>query len=190
MISRRCSGSSSIHGTSSGMLACLAKRFSSLKSVRYFGLVQGSIAPSVQRFRFVGNDQVEIEVDGVAESLAARASAVRIVEREQPRLGLLVAHVAGLAFEALGETQALRWLVVARGRLEDDLAGLAIADFDASTMRARASSETTRRSTSKYTGWVKLTSSSDSGVENSKIWPLWYRRLKPRWRSSNSRVRS
>ena len=34
----------------------------------------------VQSFIFVGDDEVEIEVDGVAEALAARASAIRIVE--------------------------------------------------------------------------------------------------------------
>src|ERR1700732_966430 len=51
---RRCSGSNSAHGTSSGMFACLAKRLSSAKSVRYLGLVQGSIAPSFRDFDLSG----------------------------------------------------------------------------------------------------------------------------------------
>ena len=36
----------------------------------------------------IGNDQIEIEADRVAEALAGRARAERIVEAEQPRLGL------------------------------------------------------------------------------------------------------
>ena len=94
------------------------------------GLGPGIDGAFVQRLRFVGNDQVEIEVDGVAKTLAARAGAVRIVERKQARFGLLVAQVAMFALEALRETRSLRRLVVVRGSLEDDLAGLAIADFD------------------------------------------------------------
>ena len=43
------------------------------------------------------------------------------------------------------------------------------------------------RSSSTYTGSAKFRSSSDSGVENSKTWPFWYSRLKPRLRNSNSR---
>ena len=95
-----------------------------------FGLGPGIDGALVQGLRFVGNHQVEIEVDGVAEALAARTGAVRIVEGEQARLGLLVAQVAVLAFEALGKTQPLRRLVVARGGLENDFAGFAIADLD------------------------------------------------------------
>src|SRR6266404_2697492 len=51
---RRCSGSRSAQGTSSGMLACLAKRFSSANRVRYLGLVQGSMAPSFSDFDLSG----------------------------------------------------------------------------------------------------------------------------------------
>src|SRR5882724_10136561 len=57
------------------------------------GLGPGIDGAFVQRLRFVGNDQVEIEVDGVAKTLAARAGAVRVVERKQARFGLLVAQV-------------------------------------------------------------------------------------------------
>src|SRR5467141_593644 len=34
----------------------------------------------IQGLAFVGDDEVEIEIDSVAEALAARASAIRIVE--------------------------------------------------------------------------------------------------------------
>ena len=61
-----------------------------------------------QRFQLVGNDKVEIEVDGIAESLAFRAGAVRIVEGEKPRLGLLVADIAVLALKALREAKCSR----------------------------------------------------------------------------------
>ncbi len=84
----------------------------------------------VQSFTFVGNNEVEIEIDGVAETLAARAGAVRIVEGKQARLGLFVAAAVVLAFEALGKTQTLGWFAVARHGVENNFAGLAIADLD------------------------------------------------------------
>src|SRR4051812_25962861 len=37
----------------------------------------------VQRLRFVRDHAIEVEVDGISESLAARASAKRIVKREK-----------------------------------------------------------------------------------------------------------
>src|SRR5215469_2365806 len=49
-----CSSDRSTHGTSSGMPACFAYRFRSVKSGRYFGLVQGSIAPSASVFNLSG----------------------------------------------------------------------------------------------------------------------------------------
>ena len=80
-----------------------------------------------QSFPFVGNDQVEIEVDGVAESLAARARAIGIVEREQPRLGLLVTDVTALALEAIREPDLSGGFSLLRRRLKDHLSGFAIA---------------------------------------------------------------
>ena len=90
------------------MPICLANRFNSVNNGRYLGLVQGSMAPWFKRLGFVRYDQVKIEIDGVAEALAARTRAVWIVERKQPRLRLLIAEIALLAFEALGKTQPLR----------------------------------------------------------------------------------
>ena len=58
----------------------------------------------------VGNDEVGVEVDGVAEALAARAGAVGIVEGEEARLGLAVGAMAGGALEGGGEAE-----VFARG---------------------------------------------------------------------------
>ncbi len=74
----------------------------------------------IDRLAAVGNHQVDVEIDGVAESLAARAGAVRIVERKQARLRLLVHQAAGLALEALVEDHALAacgaWLAPVDGR--------------------------------------------------------------------------
>ena len=56
----------------------------------------------------VGDDEVGIEVDGVAEALAAGAGAVGIVEGEEARLGLAVGAVAGGALECGGKPQAQR----------------------------------------------------------------------------------
>ena len=77
---------------------------------RYLGVVQGAMAPCARVLRAVGDDEVGVEVDGVAEALAARAGAVGIVEGEEARLGLAVGAMAGGALEGGGEAEALRWL--------------------------------------------------------------------------------
>ncbi len=51
----------------------------------------------------VGKDEVGVEVDGVAEALAARAGSVGIVEGEETRLRLAVGAMAGGALECGGE---------------------------------------------------------------------------------------
>src|SRR5215472_6097465 len=80
-----------------------------------------------QRQGLVWDYEVEIEIDGVAESLAARARSEGVVEGEQPRLRLIVADVALLALEALREAEALRGLAFARSGLEDYLSCFTIA---------------------------------------------------------------
>src|SRR6266571_2543937 len=55
----------------------------------------------------IGDHEIQIEVDGVAETLAPRTRSVRIVEREKSRLGLLMERAVILAFESLVECQAL-----------------------------------------------------------------------------------
>ena len=62
----------------------------------------------IQRFAGVRHHQVQIEINRVSESLAARARSIRIVERKQPRLRLLIQRAVVLAFESLVERQALR----------------------------------------------------------------------------------
>ena len=54
---------------------------------------------------FVGDDEVGVEVDGVAEALAAGAGAVGIVEGEEAGFGLAVGAVAGGALECGGESE-------------------------------------------------------------------------------------
>ncbi len=86
----------------------------------------------VQRLAGIGDDEVEVEVDGVAESLAARARAVGIVEGEQARLGLLVNDAVVFAFEAIVEDQALGGISRGVGHeFENSFAiPFAIADLD------------------------------------------------------------
>src|SRR5579863_537829 len=79
---------------------------------------------------FVRNYEVQIEVDCVSESLAARAGAVRVVKGEQTRLRLFISNIANLTFEALGEAQRFRGLSFARSRFEDDLTRFAITDLN------------------------------------------------------------
>src|SRR5262249_34372380 len=69
---------------------------------------------------------VEIVVDGVAESLAARAGAGGRVEAEQNRLRRGELGEAGLALELLVKAETL----IAGGAFEDHLARLAGADLD------------------------------------------------------------
>ena len=80
--------------------------------------------------RFIGDHEVHIEIDGVAESLAARTRAERIVEREEPRLGFFVADPAAAAFKAAREAEPARFFSLARRGFEDGLAGLAIAGLE------------------------------------------------------------
>jgi len=80
----------------------------------------------------VGDDEVGIEVDGVAEALAARAGAERIIEREEAGLRFLVERAVIFAFEALVESEALRRIA---GRVGDKFqhglaASFAITDLD------------------------------------------------------------
>jgi hypothetical protein len=85
-----------------------------------------------ERFAFVGDDAVEIEIDGVAETLAAGAGTVRIVERKKARLGFLVDGAAFLTFEALVEDHALGFLVRGiRDEFKDGFAAaFAVANLD------------------------------------------------------------
>src|SRR5207245_8647267 len=57
----------------------------------------------VQRLRRIRDHQIEIKINRVAESLAARASAIWVVEREQARLRLFISNIAALALESLRE---------------------------------------------------------------------------------------
>src|SRR5262249_44072927 len=55
------------------------------------------------RLRRVGYDEIHVELDDVAEAVARRTGAERVVERKQPRLRIFVRDAALPAFEALGE---------------------------------------------------------------------------------------
>src|SRR5688572_16361887 len=61
----------------------------------------------VERERAVGQQQVEIEIDRVAEPLTAGTCAKRIIEGEQPRLRILIADTARLALKGFAETVPL-----------------------------------------------------------------------------------
>ena len=86
----------------------------------------------VERLAGIGDDEIEIEVDRVPEALAAWACAVRVVEREKPRLGLLIDDAVVLALEAVVEDQTLGGIACGVGnKFEDGFAvTFAVADFD------------------------------------------------------------
>src|SRR5260370_20350862 len=54
----------------------------------------------IKRLARIGNDQIQIEIDGISKALAARTRAERIVERKKSRLGVRVERAVGLAFES------------------------------------------------------------------------------------------
>src|SRR6266849_7064119 len=61
----------------------------------------------IKRLARVRHHQIQIEVDCVPETLAARTSSVRIVERKKARLRLLVEGAVILALESFVERQPL-----------------------------------------------------------------------------------
>src|SRR6202044_2108496 len=76
-------------------------------------------------------DEIRVEVDRVAEALAARARTVRIVEGEEARFRFAIGAMAGGALKRRGKTQLCRCLVViARHGVKLNLAGFAVAGLN------------------------------------------------------------
>ncbi len=91
----------------------------------------GSDGAFGQGLRAVGDDEVGIEVDGVAEALAAGAGSVGVVEGEEAGFGLAVGSVAGSAFEGGGKAEVLGCgFGVAGDGVELDFTGLAVTGLD------------------------------------------------------------
>ena len=84
-----------------------------------------------ERFRLVRDDEVQIEIDRVAKTLAAWTGAERIVEREQAWLRFTVDPMTVIAFVLATVSYALARLsvVIAGYNFEDNLTTLAIANF-------------------------------------------------------------
>src|SRR5437016_14062169 len=61
----------------------------------------------IKRLARVRHHQIQIKVDCVSETLAARTSSVRVVERKEARLRLLVKGAVILAFESFVERHPL-----------------------------------------------------------------------------------
>src|SRR5262249_40927024 len=96
------------------------------KPLAVLGLGPGFNRALAQAFGRIRNDQVQIKINRIAESLAARAGAKRAVEGKQPRLRLFIADVAGLTLKARGKAKLALRLPFARNRLEQHLRGFAI----------------------------------------------------------------
>src|ERR1700683_4415819 len=92
------------------VLLCGAAEFGEERAV--LGAIPRIDGALVERLRLVGNDEVEVEVDGVAEALATGARAVGVVKREEARLRLAVLAVTGFAFEGGGEPETFGSAVV------------------------------------------------------------------------------
>ncbi len=63
----------------------------------------GLDGPLLHRLRLIRHDQIQVQLDDVAEAVAGRAGAERVVEGEQPRLRILVLDAAAPALEPLAE---------------------------------------------------------------------------------------
>ncbi len=100
--------------------------FEIAQPLRAFRLGPGFDGAFVERQPAVGDDQIHRVVDGVAETLAARAGTGGAVEAEKDRLWLAKFQIVVLAHEALAEE-----LTLARADVvEDRVARFAITDFD------------------------------------------------------------
>ena len=116
-----------------------------------FGAVPGVDCAAEEGEGFVGDDEVDVEIDGVAEALTAGTCAEWVVEAEEAGFGFFGGEVAEAAFVGGGE--AVEWAGgVRRWRsrsfaalrmtnffwgwggagdfFEDDFAGFAVGDFD------------------------------------------------------------
>src|ERR1035437_4799426 len=94
------------------------------------GPVPGVDGAVVEAEPLVGDHQAQVEVQRVAETLAARTSAEGIVEAEQARLGLAAGAMAALALIRSRKAVARAGGgLVARNLFEDHLAGLAVGDL-------------------------------------------------------------
>src|SRR6266481_798761 len=86
----------------------------------------------VERLARVRDDQIQIKIDGISESLAARTRPVWIIEGEKARLWLLVESAVVLAFEAFVEGEPLGGIPRGvRDEFENGFAlPFAVTDFD------------------------------------------------------------
>ena len=86
----------------------------------------------IDRFARIRHDKIQIEIDGIAEALATRASTVGIVERKQTRLRLLILGSIVFAFEAFVEDQTLGGIAArVRNEFQNRFASrFAIANLD------------------------------------------------------------
>ncbi len=126
-----CAGVRSNHGTVVRHAGCFGGALHLAVVRAIFGRGPGVDGAVVEGLRSVGNDEARVEVDGVAETLAARARAERIVEAEQPWLGLAIGAVAGGALKGAAVPKVLRSGLPSRGKVvELDLAGFAVAGLD------------------------------------------------------------
>src|SRR2546423_1901248 len=67
---------------------------------------------------WIRDDEVEIKINRISKTLAARTCPERIVKRKQPRLRLFILQMTTLALETMGEAQALRSSIVSGNSLK------------------------------------------------------------------------
>ena len=134
------------------------------------------------RLRRIRDDERHVELDDVAEAMARRAGAERVVEREQPRLRIFVGDVAAAALETLAELMQRRRAGVSstascRANAAPPPSRYAVSIESASL--ARASPSIWMRST---TTWMAARPASAARSTSSRptVWPSTSSRRNPR----------
>ncbi len=124
---------------------------------------------AANRLGLVGHHQVEVELDDVAEAVAGRARAKRVVEREQPRLRVLVQDVAPAALEPLAELvddgrRRPRSAPARRAKAAPPPSRYAVSIESVSRACASASTTTRSTTTSSVVGLPRAATSTSSRV--------------------------
>ena len=136
----------------------------------------------LDRLLRIRHDEIHVELDDVAEAVAGRAGAERVVEREQPRLRILVRDAAGAALEALGEQcmelrAGLRRLATGTAQAAPPPSRYAVSIESVSRWRRSSPLSCTRSTTTCSIGRPR--SAAGSMSSNATARPSTSRRAKP-----------
>ena len=135
------------------------------------------------RLRLVRHDEIQVELDDVAEAVARRARAKRVVEREQARLRVLVEEMASAALESFAELVTTGAGLGARTSTAKAAPPFAVGGLDRIGQPGCASASTDTRST-MTSRLARPPSAATSTSSSDTARPSTSRRRNPRWPGS------